>query len=131
MHKTRMAVVTMVLFLSLGVPFATVRTEPVAFQPPKLPEKPYSRIPAPDLTQPLLLPILATPAPDREPFTDVTIDSSRAAALSGPLPIRTSPAPFVRQRIPDPFEHQNTIRLRTPLPEDPYPPPTIVPPLTK
>lgn len=93
--------------------------------------KPLPRIAAPDFNQPLPLPILATPVPDRAPLTDVTAASSHAAALSGALPVRTAPAPFVRHSIPDPFEHQKTMRLAPPLPEDSQPPPTVVPPLMK
>src|SRR5262245_55762574 len=111
MNHKRRALELAMLCLSIGVPVATIGT-----QPPKLPEKPYPRIAAPDLNQPLPLPILGTPVRDREPLTDVTVESSRVAALSGPLPIRTSPAPFVKHQIPDPFEHQRTMHLRTPLP---------------
>jgi hypothetical protein len=103
--------------------------DPRVQQPKPAPKIP--RIAAPDVNQPAPLPILATPQPDRAPLTDVTSESSRAAALSGALPSRVTPAPFVRQQIPDPFEHQKALRLRSPIAEDSNPPPTITPPLGK
>jgi hypothetical protein len=61
----------------------------------------------------------------------VTSAASRAAALSGSLPNRVTPAPFVRQHIPDPFEHRKALRLRPPAAEESSPPPTITAPLGK
>jgi hypothetical protein len=93
--------------------------------------KPYPPIPSSDMSQPAPLPILASPLPDRAPLVDVTQEASRAIALSGPLPTRTGPAPFIPYRLPDPFEHQNTLRVRTPAAEDHHPAATINAPLSK
>jgi hypothetical protein len=77
--------------------------------------------PMPDPNQPLPLPILAQPKSDRAPLTDPTADASTDAALSGTIPVRDNPAPFLRINLPDPFENRQTIRVRNPLPEDPTP----------
>ena len=77
--------------------------------------------PMPDPNEPAPLPILAQPKSDRAPLTDPTTDASTDAALSGTIPVRDNPAPFLRINIPDPFENRQTIRVRNPLPEDPTP----------
>jgi hypothetical protein len=83
------------------------------------------------VNQPVPLPILARPATDRAPLTDPTPEVSLAAVLAAAVPVRTTPAPFVRLTLPDPFEHAQTVRLRTPPEEDPHPPLTIAPPRLK
>ena len=75
----------------------------------------------PDPNEPAPLPILAQPKTDRAPLTDPTADASTDAALSGTIPVRDNPAPFLRVNLPDPFENRQTIKVRNPLPEDPTP----------
>jgi hypothetical protein len=77
--------------------------------------------PTPDPNEPAPLPILAQPKSDRASLTDPTADASTDAALSGTIPVRENPAPFLRVNLPDPFENRQTIRVRNPLPEDPTP----------
>jgi hypothetical protein len=77
--------------------------------------------PMPDPNQPVPLPILAQPKSERAPLTDPTADASTDAALSGTIPVRDNPAPFLRVNLPDPFENRQTIKVRNPLPEDPTP----------
>jgi len=77
--------------------------------------------PMPDPNEPAPLPILAQPKSDRAPLTDPTTDASTDAALSGTIPVRDNPAPFLRINIPDPFENRQTIKVRNPLPEEPTP----------
>jgi hypothetical protein len=87
----------------------------------KLPASPKVAWPSPDINEPILLPILARPVVDRASLDDPSGDASQAAALASSVPERTNPAPFLRLNLPDPFEHRNAARLRTPLPESPLP----------
>jgi hypothetical protein len=64
------------------------------------------RLPGPDATQPVPLPPLATPAPDRAAFDDPTADVTAAAAQSATVPARTAPPPFTKVSLPDPFENR-------------------------
>jgi hypothetical protein len=72
------------------------------------------RAPSIDVNQPVDLPLLSRPLPDRAPLTDPTLTVSRATALSAAPPARTEPAPYVRFTLPDPFENRDTVRLRMP-----------------
>lgn len=54
---------------------------------------------------------------------DPAFEASVTAALATPLPTRTTPAPFVTQSLPDPFEFRATGRLTVQLPELVDPPP--------
>jgi hypothetical protein len=67
------------------------------------------RVPSVDVNKPTPLPILAKPLSDRVPFDDVTSDASNAAALSGAMPARTTPAPFLKLTVPDPFENRKPV----------------------
>ena len=73
------------------------------------------RLPSVDVDRPPGLAVMAQPLPDREALVDPTLAASRLAVLAAPLPARTTPAPFLRLTLPDPFEHRNAIRLRKPL----------------
>lgn len=90
--------------------------------PVKLPAGPKVAWPSPDIYQPIPLPILARPVTDRASLDDPSGEASQAAALASMVPDRTTPAPFLRLTLPDPFEHRNAIRLRTPPPEIGLPP---------
>jgi hypothetical protein len=78
----------------------------------KLPAGPRVRLPSPDVNQPIPLPILAQPVRNRVPLNDPTLDVSLSAALAETVPGRTSPAPFLRLTLPDPFENRKAVRLR-------------------
>ena len=108
--------------LSEGLPLARYRDDPPAPRREELPAHGLIRLPSPDLNAPVPLPVLASPAVDRAPLGDPTPEVSLAAVLAQPVPVRTTPAPFVRLNLPDPFEHAQTVRLRTPPAEDPTPP---------
>jgi hypothetical protein len=83
----------------------------------KLPAAPKVAWPSPDINEPIPLPILARPVADRAGLDDPSGEVSQAAALASNVPERTTTAPFLRLNLPDPFEHRNTVRLRTPAPE--------------
>jgi hypothetical protein len=82
---------------------------------------PKAAWPSPDVNEPIPLPILARPATDRASLEDPSGESSLAAALAKTVPERTTPASFLRLTLPDPFEHRNAVRLRTPPPDTPLP----------
>jgi hypothetical protein len=79
-----------------------------------LPAVDRAREPSPDVNEPLALPILAQPVPDRAPLEDPTGDASTAAALAAALPQRVIPAPFLRLTIPEPFEFRRPLTLVVP-----------------
>jgi hypothetical protein len=87
----------------------------------ELPDAARVRVPSARVNQPLELPLLAQALPDRALLTDPTLPISAAAALAGKVPPRTTPAPFQRVTLPDPFEHRQTVRLRKPPKEDEVP----------
>src|SRR5262249_50469033 len=94
----------------------------------KLPAGPKIAWPSPDVNQPIPLPILARQVQDRASLDDPSGDASLAAALAPTVPDRTTPAPFLKLNLPDPFEHRNAVRLRTVLPEISLPSDTLRPP---
>jgi hypothetical protein len=76
---------------------------------------------AADVDKAVPLPYLGIAGYDRVPLEDPTADASLQAALTGPAPPRTAPVPFTPLTLPDPFQHAQTIRLRTIPPESPEP----------
>ena len=79
------------------------------------------RLPSVDVEKPVGLAVMAQPLPDRGALADPTLPASRVAVLAAPLPERTTPAPFLRLTLPDPFEHRDSVRLRKPLGEEEMP----------
>src|SRR5262245_20640759 len=74
----------------------------------------------PDISKPADLPILsARPIADRAPLADPTLDFTAQSVVSPSLPLRTTPAGFIRVTVPDPFEHADAAKPRTPVVEDP------------
>jgi hypothetical protein len=65
-----------------------------------------TRVPSVDVAQPIALPYLGQPTPDRAPLDDVTKAASAAAAVSAPPPQRQTPVPFQRTALPDPYENR-------------------------
>jgi hypothetical protein len=83
-------------------------------QAPALPAGERIRVASPDVNQPMPLPALARPATDRAPVEDVTAEASAAAAVAAPMPQRTTPAPFLKLTVPDPYEHRRPLGLPVP-----------------
>jgi hypothetical protein len=79
------------------------------------------RLPSLNLDLPAVTPTLAQPRIERGSLDYPTAEFSTAMALTAPLPERTRPVPFVRLVLPDPFEHQQTARWKTPAPEEHVP----------
>jgi hypothetical protein len=81
---------------------------------------PLTRQESRDVSKPAELPILSNrPVPDRAPFTDPTLEFTAQSAISPMLPLRTQPTGFVRINLPDPFEHVDAAKPRTPVIDDP------------
>jgi hypothetical protein len=74
------------------------------------------RLPSVDANQPIPLPILAHPTADRAPLDDPTFEASTEAALAAPMPQRTKAVPYIRVRLPDPFDNRRPISF--PVPAD-------------
>jgi hypothetical protein len=102
-------------------PLARNREEPTSPQRLELPTAALVRLPQADGSQPVPLPLLGQAVPDREPLTDPTTAASIQAALAAIPPARTTPAPFVRESLPDPFENSAVIKVRTPPAESSTP----------
>jgi hypothetical protein len=62
-----------------------------------------------DVNIPPALPPLAEPVPDRVSLEDATLEASTEAALAAPQPLRTTPAPYRRVSVPDPYEHRRPL----------------------
>jgi hypothetical protein len=93
-------------------------------QQQSLPDAGRIRVPSEDVSQPLPLPILSQPVPDRAALDDPTADASTTAALAAPLPMRTTPAPFFKLTLPDPYDHR---RVELPVPAEQNEPATGTP----
>ena len=106
-------------------PLAGYRGQPVPPPVPEMAVAPLVRLAAVDVNEVPPLPILAKPVPDRASLADPTMEASTAAAVANAIPVRISPAPFVRLNLPDPFEHHHAVRVRTPPAEDIVPPVVI------
>jgi hypothetical protein len=91
-------------------------------KPIELPTKPLVQLPAADADEPLPLPILARPKPDRASLDDATLEASQAAALERVRPRRTEHVPFAPLNLPDPFENVRAGALRNPPAESDQPP---------
>jgi hypothetical protein len=73
-----------------------------------------------DVSKPADLPILSNrPVPDRAPLTDPTLEFTARSVISVSLPLRSVQVGFLRIALPDPFEHAEAARPRTPVVENP------------
>jgi hypothetical protein len=102
-------------------PLSTLPTDPQPPQAQVLPAGERARVPGPDPLQPATLPLLAQPLADRASLDDPGAEFSAAAVQAATVPARSTPAPFVRQNLPDPFENRDTVRLRNTPDEHPDP----------
>jgi hypothetical protein len=97
-------------------PLTWQHSTPQAPERPKLPTGKLARAASPEAER--ALPLLGQAPADRGPLSDPTEEFSTTAALAGVVLPRTTPAPFVRINLPDPFEHRQTVRLRKRLKEE-------------
>jgi hypothetical protein len=93
-------------------------TDPVVPVPVSFAAEARIKIMGEDEGIPPPLPILAQPTIDRVSFEDPTIPASTAAALAAPLPDRTSPAPYQKTTIPEPYENRRPLTISPPAEGD-------------
>jgi hypothetical protein len=82
----------------------------------ELPAGERVRTPARDVNLPVELPTQARYQADRAPLEDPTAELSVEKANGRALPVRSTPAPFVRVNLPEPFEHRAAVKATTPEP---------------
>jgi TolA-binding protein len=80
-----------------------------------------SKLLDPDRKPAEAFPRLSQPQADRASLDDPTAEASRLAVQNTMVPQRTSPAPFVRLTVPDPFEHRHPLLLRVAPLDEPLP----------
>ena len=98
---------------------------PVLPELPTLPDGGRVRVSSVDVNQPIPLPVLAQPVSDRASLDDPTADASVSAALTAPIPSRTTKAPFLKRTLPDPYDHRRS--QKTAAPEEQTEPPLGTP----
>jgi len=101
-----------------GVPLTAYRNDPPPPVRQELPGGALVRLSSRDVNAPVPLPTLAQPGVDRVTLEDPTTDESLKAALAGLPTVRVTPAPFTPQRLPDPTENAQAVRVRSLPPED-------------
>ncbi len=79
---------------------------------------PRLRVPSVDANVVPPLPFLAKPIVDRASLTDATEEMSAKVAVGAPMPRRTTPAPFVKIDLPDPFENRKAMRIPVNFPPE-------------
>jgi hypothetical protein len=104
-----------------GPPLSGYHDTPPPPEPQRLPAGERVRLPSEDVDRPVPLPLLGQASPDRAPLDDPTAEASQAAALAAAMPQRTTPAPFLKLTLPDPFENRQVVRLPALPPEVPTP----------
>jgi hypothetical protein len=91
-----------------------------SFDEPAVPHKPRfltsrpAHVPSEDAALPPPLHVMAQPLPDRVPLEDATMEASTAAVLKAPLTPRTTPAPYQRLSVPEPYENRRPLTLLVP-----------------
>jgi hypothetical protein len=98
-------------------PLTATRRSPLLPETQPLPAGPLVRSAAPTDG----VPVLGAAVPDRASLDDPTKESLLDLVLSGAMPSRSNPAPFVKPAAADPFANRETIKVRTVPPEDTVP----------
>lgn len=73
-------------------------------QAPAIPWAPVPRLPTRDVSEPTPLPVVARTVNDRASLEDPTADFSSAKVIQATVRNRTSPVPFQKINLPEPFE---------------------------
>lgn len=105
-----------------AVPLSEYTAEPTPPHRLELPLAQLVRTPSRDVNLPIGLSVQARYQADRASVDDPTFEFSLERSQSDPLPLRQTPAPFVRVNLPEPFE--NRAEVRTQVPEPPVVAPT-------
>jgi hypothetical protein len=102
-------------------PLAGLGHDPAPPAHRELPTGPRARLAGRDVNEPLPLPPLGLPQPESNFAEDPTADASLAAALKATPPERMRPVPFVRQTVPEPYEHRQSAGRRARVPDEEFP----------
>jgi len=86
-----------------------------------MPTGPLLKLTSVDVNKPIGLSPMAQPLSGREPNTDPTKAASGDAAIKASMPVRTTPAPFVPESLPDPFENEATVKKLAPPSDESLP----------
>jgi len=89
-----------------AAPLAYLHTDPVVPQRPELPTVVLVRQPSRDVNEPLALAPQAKPAADRASLDDPTTEFSAQRVVAHRPEMRSTPVPFTRMNLPEPFEHR-------------------------
>jgi hypothetical protein len=109
-------------------PLSRTYFDPVLPREPELPASAGVRVFAPNPEQTPPLPILVQAPTSRANTESPSAGFSAAKVLEAPLAQRTTPAPFIRFTLPDPFEHHHAVWYRIPSPDEPIPIFSLAPP---
>jgi hypothetical protein len=104
-----------------AVPFLDQLTSPRLPETTTLVVDSRIRTPAPDVNEPLPLPILGERVTDRASLDDPTLEASVALALAASPPRRATRLPFIRLTLPNPFENRDALRWGRDVEELPMP----------
>ena len=99
-----------------GTPLIDLLPDIATPQRLELPAGERIRTPSRDVNLPIEMPTQARYQTDRAPLEDPTADLSVEKANSQPSPVRSTPAPFVRVNLPEPFENRAAVKTATPEP---------------
>jgi hypothetical protein len=101
------------------MPLLSYRLDPALPHAQILPAGERVRLPSRNVNQAMALPMLAQLVTDRAPLDDPTAEASLTLGLAAQPPSRTTPAPFLRLNLPEPFENRVkslSERIEEPLP---------------
>jgi hypothetical protein len=90
-----------------NLPLSDFRADPQLPQRPEMPPEEMIQLTAPDANLPAALPPHGKQVADRAPLDDPTSEFSAERAVAHPTPLRTTPMPFMRINLPEPFEHRS------------------------
>jgi hypothetical protein len=104
-----------------AMPFARSFGRPGSAETVELPQAPLVRLWSWDSETPIPVPILGTAARERASLADPSLEASVLATQTPVQLDRAAPVSFQSMNLPNPFEHAEAVRLRTPLEEQAAP----------
>jgi hypothetical protein len=97
--------------LSDAAPLDHYQADPIVPARPELPSTTLVRQPGRDVNEPIPLPAQAKQLPDRASVEDPTAEFSGQRVVNHQPAMRSTPVPFVRMNLPEPFEHRVVVRV--------------------
>ena len=96
--------------LADAAPLTYLHDDPVVPQRPELPPTVLVRQASRNANEPVALPPHAKPLADRAPLDDPTAEFSAQWVVAHQPAMRSTPVPFTRINLPDPFEHRSAAK---------------------